>query len=407
MSLPPKPPPKDLSAEDGKLYVYANSLLESHRAQEAEEILLDLCARNPSKSSVWGLMGVCYYDQLIFDKAYQAFRNIAEKAGNKSFYAFKTGFLDLLAGDYHNGWKLYMERKRMPLPLPLLDDKNAKNFKHLLVLREQGYGDIIQFSRFLHPLRNVFPDRKITFLCPPPMLRLLSNFAQNLNINLIHDIKDEDIEKFGFDTYTHLCSLPIHMDMKKQHVGLVNNFFSYDKKKTENTLITLPTPTIGLCWAGRKGYPRFYNRDCDNHEIEFLIDSLPGAKFVSLMKPDVELPDESKKIYDHPRVDVSYAKEIKDFYDLATLIKAVDIVITVDSAPLHVSATLGKPTYCLLGYAPDWRWMMGQKDSLWYPVCKLFRQLQPGNWRTAIEDLIDELSRDLPAALNKEPEQHE
>ena len=401
MSLPPKEPPKDLPAEDGQLYVKANSFLETHRAKEAEEILLGIAERNPNASSIWGLLGVCYYDQLHFDKAYQSFRNIAEKANNRSFYAFKTGFLDLLAGDYHNGWQLYMERKRLPLPLPLLDGKNAGSFKHLLVLREQGYGDIIQFARFLHPLRNVFPNRKITFLCPPPMLRLLNNYARNLNINLIHDLEEDKIKDYGFDAYTHLCSLPIHMDMKKQHVGLVGNLFSYDKARAEELRLKMPTPTIGLCWAGRKGYPRFYNRDCDNSEVEHLIDSLPGAKFVSLMKPDVELPDESKKIYDHPRVDISYAEEIKDFYDLATLIKAVDIVVTVDSAPLHVSATLGKPTYCLLGYAPDWRWMMGQRDSLWYPACKLFRQMRPGEWRIPIEDLVEQLGRDLPSALEK------
>lgn len=388
--------PDKLPEADNALYKQANSYLEANDPANAEAILLDLTERFPHLSNVWGLLGVCYYDELRFEKAYATFRNIREKANNPSFCSFKTGFLDLLAGDYKNGWELYTNRRRQPMPIPPLSSQNANSFKHLLVLREQGYGDIIQFARFLYPLRNYFPGRKISFLCPPPMLRSLSKLAHDLNIQLIQKLPEEEIPLYDFDAYTHICSLPIHLGYRKDQVGLSDNFLLYNKKETQDLRPLLKKPAIGFCWTGRKGYPRFYNRDCPNKDALTILEAFPEIEFISLMKPDVELPDGVEELYDHPRLNCEYIKKVRDFYDLTTLIAALDAVVTVDSAPLHVAATLGKPTYSLIGYAPDWRWMMGQTDSLWYRSCQLFRQTTPAQWEHVVEDVIEALHADLP-----------
>jgi hypothetical protein len=82
---------------------------------------------------------------------------------------------------------------------------------------------------------------------------------------------------------------------------------------------------------------------------------------------------------------------IRDFSDTAALIYQLDLVITIDTAVAHLAGALGKPTWVMLPYAPDWRWMMGRDDSPWYPTMRLFRQNQAGDWGDVIERMGEAL----------------
>jgi len=114
--------------------------------------------------------------------------------------------------------------------------------------------------------------------------------------------------------------------------------------------------------------------------------SLAGCEFVNLQYGDCreELAAIGRShgvvIHDWPDAD-----PLRNLDDFAAQIAALDLVISVDNATVHMAGALGVPTWVLLPFAPDWRWMLDRDDSLWYPSVRLFRQSQHGRWDDVFE----------------------
>ena len=87
-----------------------------------------------------------------------------------------------------------------------------------------------------------------------------------------------------------------------------------------------------------------------------------------------------------------HGPDLHDFADTAALTSLMDLVISVDTASLHLAGALGRPAWGLLPFAPDWRWMLDRADSPWYPTMRLFRQPAPGDWPTVIEQVQEALA---------------
>ena len=80
-----------------------------------------------------------------------------------------------------------------------------------------------------------------------------------------------------------------------------------------------------------------------------------------------------------------------DFGEMATLIMACDLIISVDTSVAHLAGALGKSVWTLLPYAPDWRWGFTGQETPWYPTMRLFRQSEPGNWDSAFNAIATAL----------------
>jgi ADP-heptose:LPS heptosyltransferase len=113
-----------------------------------------------------------------------------------------------------------------------------------------------------------------------------------------------------------------------------------------------------------------------------------GLRLFSLQK---EIPERwtSNSLTEMNPVD--YMKEIKDFSDTAGIIMNLDLIISVDTAVAHLAGAVGKPVWTLLPFAPDWRWMLNRDDSPWYPTMRLFRQPSPGDWKSVINHVLQEV----------------
>lgn len=94
---------------------------------------------------------------------------------------------------------------------------------------------------------------------------------------------------------------------------------------------------------------------------------------------------------------MDHTAELRDFGDTAALISCLDMVISVDTSVAHLAGALGKPTWLLLPYAPDWRWLLEREDSPWYPTMRLFRQPRPGAWRAVMAAVSTMVGEMLPA----------
>jgi hypothetical protein len=84
---------------------------------------------------------------------------------------------------------------------------------------------------------------------------------------------------------------------------------------------------------------------------------------------------------------------VRDFADTAAVMRQLDVIISVDTAALHLAGALARPAWGLLPYAPDWRWLLQREDTPWYPTLRLFRQVALGDWAGVINRLREELSR--------------
>ena len=128
-----------------------------------------------------------------------------------------------------------------------------------------------------------------------------------------------------------------------------------------------------------------------------LMRQLPlGYEYVSLQK---DIRDTDRSELDGRENLLHFEHDLNDFADTAALCSLMDLVVSVDTSVAHLSGALGKPTWVLLPYTPDWRWMLGRNDSPWYPTLALYRQVVAGNWDDVLNRVATDLSNRLPLEI--------
>jgi hypothetical protein len=148
-----------------------------------------------------------------------------------------------------------------------------------------------------------------------------------------------------------------------------------------------------LAWSGRPTHANDRNRSLSLAQIEPLL-SVPDVRFFSIQH---ELrADDAERLARDPRV-THLGAELRDFTDTAAVLALADLVICVDTSVAHLAAAMGRPTWILLPFQPDWRWTLGE-HSPWYPKARLFRQPAAGEWNSIFNRMREELaSRPAPA----------
>jgi hypothetical protein len=138
-------------------------------------------------------------------------------------------------------------------------------------------------------------------------------------------------------------------------------------------------PRVGIAWAGNTGMIRDSSRSLTPDRLAPLL-GLTGLRSFSLQKggqASVPMTD--------------FMDEMGDFSDTAGLVANLDLVISVDTAVAHLAAGLGKPVWLLDRFDPDWRWLLGRRDSPWYPSLRIYRQPKPGDWGSVLEEVAGDL----------------
>ena len=144
---------------------------------------------------------------------------------------------------------------------------------------------------------------------------------------------------------------------------------------------------VGLVWQGSTHHQGDRYRSLRLDELAAQI-ALPGVRYYSLQKgagrEQLAGVANSLAIQD-------LAADLHDFADTAAAVQQLDLLISCDSAPVHLAGALGVRTWVPLHFSPDWRWLLGRDDSPWYPTLRLFRQSTLGDWREVFQRLADEL----------------
>jgi len=144
---------------------------------------------------------------------------------------------------------------------------------------------------------------------------------------------------------------------------------------------------VGLAWEGNAWFNLDVFRSIHPRFLEPLL-GMEGIEWVSLQR-DLT-PDDRRWLASHLEINAA-GGGLQDFEDTAELIAGLDLVISVDTAPAHLSGALGRPTWVLLPAVCDWRWQLGRSDSPWYSSVYLFRQARLGDWAAVIQAVRERL----------------
>ncbi|MDD2710198.1 MAG: tetratricopeptide repeat protein [Verrucomicrobiae bacterium] len=295
----------------------------------------------------------------------------------------------LTAGDFKNGWREYEWRikagylhpHRIP-PDHKRWDGTRMDKENLLVICEQGYGDVIQFSRYL-PLAKARSGANIKLVCKQQLAKLLDNSWKET-----FDIAGEVPPDSEFDRYVPLMSLPWLFGTVLETIPPAPYLKAAEKdiQRWAPKISALKGRKIGLSWAGNPLHQKDGLRSISFKLLEPLF-KLKDISFVSLQKTDLS----SKSPISKPANFHDWSAEIDDFADTAAIIACLDLVISVDTAVAHLSGALGQKNRTLLPFIPEWRWMRDTKNSPWYPSMRLLRQKKFRDWTTVIDQLVDDL----------------
>ena len=325
------------------------------------------------------------------EEAMAHYRRAAALAPDAVSPPWNVALLQLLTGDYTAGWPGYEHRWRQRLQRsvhrqfsqPMWDGSDLAG-RRLLLHAEQGFGDAIQFARYA----AVAAQRggRVFVECQPPLARLFRSLA---GVDRVVPRGEGPLPPF--DVHCPFMSLPMVFGTT---LGTVPAEVPYLRatpaaaNRWRQRLAAEPQGRrVGLVWSGDAKHQKDRDRSVSLSMLAPLA-AVVGVRFYSLQfgppAEEAATPPPGMSLTD-------WTGELDDFADTAGLASQLDLVITVDTAVAHLAGALGRPTWVLVPFAPDWRWLLDRDDSPWYPSMQLFRQRTKGDWADPIARVAEAL----------------
>ena len=392
------------------------------RSVEALEHLSRAADLDPQNASIQNEIGGVLWCQLRLEEAITAYQRAAELKPhwsvpwhNQAVLAFRRGDrasaiallkksaeiglppglsrlelgMQLLKdGNFHEGWSEYEWRwrsggtppQRPDLVVPVWDGSPLGD-RTLVLWHEQGYGDILQFVRFV----SLIPKERGRILLHAQK-RLASLLATCPGIDqIVVDGDDVDV-----DVQFPLMSLPWLFDIvpapEKPYLDA-----PAECPEAQEAIQTGTAFNVGIVWASGRLYPGHAQRDCPL-ELFARLAEIPGVRLFSL-----QYGENASDLAHCPAPIVDLSPVLGDFYQTAAFVKRLDLIVTVDTSMPHLAGALGAPVWTLIARDSDWRWRIEGDSCDWYPTMRLYRQEQRWEW----EPVMERVERDLRALVAK------
>jgi tetratricopeptide (TPR) repeat protein len=305
----------------------------------------------------------------------------------------------LLKGDFERGWEEYEWRFKLGNAAPLMPNTDRPQWdgaplpesNTLLLIADQGYGDVIQFSRYIP-----WAAQHCSSIAVACRRELQPAIAQLYAPAKIFDHWDDKPE---FAAWLPLSGLPRLAGTRLDTIPATVPYLRADPAKTSEWAKRLATLSpagyrrIGIVWAGRPTHMNDDNRSITLGTFAPLA-KLPDTTLVSLQKG---LTQSQIGAYWERAPLINLGPEIHDYGDTMAVLESLDLLVTVDTSVAHLAGAMAKPVWIMLPYAPDWRWLLGRNDSPWYPTARLFRQSASRDWQPVMTAIAQELSQGSPA----------
>jgi Flp pilus assembly protein TadD len=408
----------------GLRYAFADHLHEAGAPAAAGDVLAPLAQDSPGHAAVHNLLGICLHDSGALAGAVRQFRRAiaaapeAAEAWANLGMALKTAgrfawaqraydralalapgdpqirlnraIALLRAGRLAEAWPDYECRlhvqggQSVPFAAPLLSTGAAVAGRTILVWHEEGFGDTLQFARYLPLLAR--RGARVLVRAPRELARLL---AAQPGFGIV---LDPAAAIPAHDAHCPFFSLPRAFATTLETIPADIPYLGAPPDLAARWAGRLPRDgrrRIGLVWAGqaRPWLPGFAALD-RRRSMDFAtlapLAALPGLAYVSLQKgPAAQQPPPAGLVLHDPMPDAT------DFADTAAIIAGLDAVISVDTAVAHLAGAMGKPVLLLDRHDSCWRWLAGRADSPWYPTLRIFRQRRLEGWAGPVARLVE------------------
>ena len=417
--------------------------------QEAQHHFREAIRLRPLFMEAWINLGLCLKALKQLDEALACFQQVVHHDPDNAEGHVNLGLTHLLMGNLVAGWQAYEWRFRLEteeayLAMPTLAltgevclqqrptpgarvvprwEGSPLRGKTLLILSEQGFGDTLQFVRYLGPLKAA--GARVLLTCPRPLMALLRTLPA-VDRTLPPPRRgirafQEQVAKESVDWFFPLLSLPLLLKTRMDSIPASVPYLQpdpdlargwADRLRTRETMPSdAPRHTtgrpvrIGVVWQGKP----LHKNDPLRRRSCTLADLAPLATVLSSESPydvtffGLQKEEEVAKALPPPEgmTFVDLKAELHDFAHTAAILSVLDLLITIDTSVAHLGGALGKPVWVLLPFAPDWRWSLDQERTPWYPSVRLFRQTTPNSWKAPVEQMCTALPAFMDAIMDR------
>ncbi len=357
------------------------ALTEQGRFRDAVLRFQTATTLDPAPAMAWANLGMTLKIEGRFDEAMAAYDEALARSPNDASIRVNRIVALLQAGRWDEAWGEGDWRLRLPgyrgLGEARLLPPNADVAgRTVLLTHEEGFGDTIQFLRYA-PL---LAERGATVVArmPAALMRLARRVPG------ISSVIPEDAALPAYDYHCPMVSLP-------------RAFGTTPETVPPGEYLAAPTsrtPRIGLVWAGQArpwlpGFAALDARRSAGPDVFAPLAKLRGVRFVSLQTG----PAAARR---PPGLDIENPMtEVRDFIDTAEIVAGLSLVVSVDTAIVHLAGAMGKPVFMLDRYDNCWRWLSGRPDTPWYPHMTIFRQTRPYDWTEPMARLVAAIEAEL------------
>jgi len=331
------------------------------------------------------------------DEAMSAYRQVLAIDPDFADARWNLGALQLLTGDFENGWQGLEMRFHIPALHPAYPTFRGPTWigqepiagKTILICADQGLGDSIQFARYVPVLAS--RGARVILVVEPILISLLAGIQGVWQC--LPKLADTVLPPY--DLHCAINSLPLALGTRLDNIPSepylpppATDRVQVWEDRLQHSLGPHDRLRVGLVWSGNPDHWNDRHRSISLAAMSGIFDV--DARFVSLQKQP--RPGDAETLRKTPAI-LDLTKDLTDFAETAALLSCLDLVISVDTSVAHVSAALGRPTWILLPHLPDYRWMFDREESPWYPSVRLFRQDARGDYAGVLDRVRVKLSK--------------
>ena len=325
------------------------------------------------------------------DEAAAIYSHVRTLAPGNALAEWNLALLNLLAGDFAAGWAGREARWKIPaysasyprFQKPTWRGEEPVAGKTILVHVDEGLGDTIQFARYVPMLAA--RGARVVLVVADALQPLMSQLE---GVDLCLPLSAGALP--DFDLHCPFSNLP---SVFRTTLDTIPSSTSYLPRPTaeslriwEERLGPHTRPRVGLAWSGSIAHRNDRNRSIPMQILTRLLDA--DASFVSLQKDT--RPADGVALARRSEI-ADLTAHLTDFAETAALVSCLDLVVTVDTSIAHLAGAMGRPTWVILPYVPDYRWLLDRDDSPWYPTVRLFRQDASRDYASVLDRIRAEL----------------
>ncbi len=362
-------------------------LSRSNALGEAEAMLARAVSLDPACTDARVNHGAVLMRQHRFAEAEAEFRRVLAEVPGHASAELNMGLLKLTTGELDLGWPYYESRWKVPQlaeKRPLLATPawtgEPLDGKTLFVYSEQGFGDNLQFCRYLPELQRRYPSVRIVYYALHALSGLLAHSLDSAACRVLR--WGEPIPEHDFNIA--LMSLPWRCATSLASIPARTPYLSVQESaraRWQGRLAALPGLKAGLVWATSES---FIYRSAKTVALSALAPLLEqrGVSWVNLQygseADEIAANGWQARFFDP-------MPEVRDFADTAAIVEQLDLVISVDTAVAHLAGAMNRPVWMIDRFDTDWRWLPPREDSPWYPSMRIIRQEEFGQWAPVVE----------------------